>query len=128
MGDNGHGLLTLRHRSLSQHFTGNDEIKAMLLDPFMRFLHHKNLAVETGVQVCTVAVFGVDNDILVFINDINNMKLNAQLLGHPQSVITLGFSLVLLTYGVCMAFNTKPGKEIDAFNMNALFQHNFGGQ
>ena len=70
-----------------------------------------------------IAMLGVDDNILVLLDDIDDVELNAQLLGNPQRTVSLRLGLVLFTNRMGMAFDAEAGKKIDAFDMNALLLH-----
>ena len=78
-----HGLLALRFRALTDHLSGDHEVEAPLLYPFARLAHHEDLAIEAGVHVGTVAVPGVEHDVLVLVDNIHDMQLDAELFRDP---------------------------------------------
>ena len=70
----------------------------------------------------------IDHDLLVFLDDIDEMQPDTQLFGHPQCVVALGTHPVLLTDGMGMAFHAKPGKKIDALDVDALVHDHARGE
>ncbi len=123
-----HGVLALGHGALANHLTGDNEIEAVLLRPLLCLVHHEDLAVQAGVHVRAVAVLRVQQHILVFFHDIDNVQLDPKLLGRPQGVVSLGFGLILLANGMGVSFHAKAGKKIDAFHMDPLFKDHLGGK
>ena len=124
----GHGVAPLGHGPLAHHLAGDDEIEAVCLHPFPGLAHHEALAVQAGIEVGPVAVLGIDHHLLVFLDDLDDVQLDAQLLRHPQGVVALGARTVLAPDGMGMAFDAKAGVEIDSFHVNALIQDQAGGQ
>jgi hypothetical protein len=123
-----HGVLALRHRPLADDLAGDDEVEAVRLHPFARLAHHEALAVETRVQVRAVAVLRVDDDVLVLVDDVDDVQLDAELLGHPQCVVALGFELVLAADGVRVALDAEAGIEVDALDVDALLLEHARGE
>ena len=70
-------------------------------------MHHESLAVEAGVEVGAIAVFGVDDDTFVVFRDIYNMQLYPQLLGNPQGVVSFRLVTVFLTNSLSMSFDAE---------------------
>jgi hypothetical protein len=81
-------------------------------------VHHEYLAIEAGVQIGAIAMLWVDHDVLVLINDVDNVQLDAELLGDPQRVVAFNPVTVVFADGVSMPFDAKAGKEIDAFDLD----------
>ena len=52
-----------------------------------RLIDHEDLAVETGIQMRAVAVLGIEHDVLVFLGDVDDVELDAELFGDPQRVV-----------------------------------------
>lgn len=100
----------------------------MFCHPFHGFVHHESLAVEAGVEVGAIAVFGVDDDTFVVFRDIYNMQLYPQLLGNPQGVVSFRLVTVFLTNSLSMSFDAEAGKKVYAFDVDTLFLHNPNGQ
>ncbi len=124
----GHGVLALGLGPLAHHLAGDDEVEVVGLHPFLGLFHHEDLAIQAGVEIGAVAVFGVEHHVFVFFHDIDDVQLDAQLLGAPQGIVALGFFLVLLADGVGMPLHAETREEIDAFHINALFLHDAHGQ
>ena len=124
----GHGFLALRHWPLADHLAGDDEIKTMRLGPLQGLVYHEDLAIQAGIHIGTIAVFGLQQDILVFLHDIDDVQLDAQLLRGPQGIVALGLALVLFADGMGMSFHAKAGKKVDPFHVDPLVQHNLGGE
>ena len=70
----------------------------------------------------------IDHDVLVFFDNIDDVEFDTQLLRAPQGIVSLRFFLVFFTNGMGMAFDAKAGIEVDALDMNALFQHQPGSE
>ena len=113
---------------MSDDLAGDDEIKAIVLRPLFGLVDHEDLAVQARIQVGTITVFWVGQDILVFLDDVDDMQFDTQLLGRPQGVVALGFLPVLLADRMGMPLHAEPGIEIDAFNMDALLENDPGGK
>ena len=94
----------------------------------MRFAHHEDLAVEAGVQVGAIAVFGIDYDVLVFLDDVDDMQLDAELFGDPQRVAALGTFAVALANRMRVPLDAKAGVKIDAFDVDSLLLNQPGGE
>ena len=97
------------------HGEGDDKVKTilvMLFDPLHRFTHHENLAIEARIHIGTIAMFGVEQHILVLFNHIDNMQFDTELLGDPQRVITFLFIFIVIANSMSMAFHTEAGKEV----------------
>ena len=73
-------------------------------------------------------MFRVQHYVFVFINYVDDMQFDAQGFGHPQCIVAFGFFFVAFAYGVGLAFYTKTGEEINAFDMDALLHHHLGGE
>ncbi len=121
-------MFALRHRPLADHFAGDDEIETVFLHPLLGLVDHEDLTVQARVQIGAVTVFGIEQHLFVFFDDIDDVQLDTELLGHPQRVVTLDLVGILLTDGVGVAFDAKPGKKIDAFDMDALVHDGLAGQ
>ncbi len=126
--DDRHGVFALRFGSLADDLTGDDEIEALVLDPFTRLAHHEHLAVEAGVEVRAVAVTRVEDHVFVFFDDVNDMQLDTELLGNPERVVAFLPVAVFLTDGVGVPFDTETGEEIDALDVDALSLNDLGRQ
>ena len=120
------GLLALRHRSLPDDFTGDYKIEVVGLHPFPRLFDHEALAIETGIDVGAVTVLRVDNDVFVFLDDIDDMQFYSQLLRGPQGVIALRSGSIPVANRMGMTFDAEPGKKIDTFDMDTLIKDNPG--
>ncbi len=70
----------------------------------------------------------VEHDLLVLVDDIDDVKLDPQLLRHPKGIVALGTVTVLLTDRMGMAFDAEAGVKIDPFDVHALILHHLGGQ
>src|SRR3989338_4273128 len=118
----------LRHRALAQDLAGDDEIEAVRLHPLARLAQHEYLAVETGVEIGPVAVPGVDDDVLVLLDDLDDVQLDAELTGGPEGVVALGLVLVLAADGVGVTLDAEAGVEVDALDVDALVEDDARGQ
>ena len=130
--DDGHGFLALALGPLAHHLAGDDEIEALLAGQLTGLVQHQgglvdheDLAVQAGVQMGAVAVLGVEHHILVLLGDINDVQLDAQLLGHPEGVVALVLVLVFLADRVGVALHAEAGEEVHPFHVNALLLHHF---
>jgi hypothetical protein len=81
-------------------------------------VHHENLAIEARIQIGAIAMLRVDHDVLVFLDDIDNVQLDAELFCDPQRVVAFNPVTVVFADGVSMPFDAKAGKEIDAFDLD----------
>lgn len=133
-GNHRHGPLALALGPLTDHFSSDYEIetviaeKAAFDEQFTRFFHHENLAVETRVHVGTVAVFRVQQHILVFLDDINEVQWDTELFGHPQRVIAFGFGAFVLADRMGVAFDAETREKIYSFDVHTLVHHHPGGE
>ena len=123
-----HGVLALRHRPLADDLAGDDEVEATRLHPLARLAHHEALAVEAGIQIRAVAVLGVDDDVLVLLDHVDDVQLDAELFRDPECVVALGLELVLAADGVRVALDAEAGVEVDALDVDALFENHLGGE
>jgi hypothetical protein len=98
-------LLALGHGSLADHLAGDDEVEAVFLDPLFRLGDHEHLAVEAGVEVGAIAMLGVEQDLLVFLDDVDDVQLDAELFRHPQGIVALGSGAILGADGVGVALD-----------------------
>ena len=64
---------------------------------------------------------GIEHDIFIFLDDIDDVQFDTELFSNPQGIVTLGFGLVFLAYCVGMTLDAEVGEEIDPFNVDALF-------
>ena len=94
----------------------------------MGLADHEALAVEAGVHVLAVTVFGVEQHVLVFLDHVDDVQLDAQLLGHPQGVVAFRLRPVLLANGVGVSLHAEAGEEIDPFHVDALFKDHLRGE
>ena len=75
-----------------------------------------------------VAVLGVEHDVLVFLDDVDDMQLDPQRFSRPQGVVALGLVLVFFADRVGVALDAKAGKKIHALDMHTLLHHHLGGE
>ena len=54
-----------------------------------RLIDHEDLAVEARVQMRAVAVLRIQHDVFVLLGDVDDVQLDAELLGRPQRVVAL---------------------------------------
>ena len=78
-----HGALALRHRSLADDFAGDDKIETVGVDPLQCLADHEDLAIEAGIEVGAITVPGIEHDVLVFIDNVDDMQPDVELLGDP---------------------------------------------
>ena len=117
------GVSTLRLRPLADHLAGEDEIEAALLHPLPRLADHEGLAVETGIEVGAIAVLGIEDDVLVFFDDIDDVELDSQLLGDPQSVVASRPGLGFVANCVGVPLDTETREEVEPFDVHALVEN-----
>ncbi len=122
------GFLALGHGALAHDLAGDDEIETLFANPFVSLAHHEDLAVQAGIQVRAIAVLRIDDHILVLLDDIDDMQLDVQLLGHPKCIVALRLVLVLLADGMGVPLDAEAGEEVDALDVYALLLHHLGGQ
>jgi len=118
----------LRHWTLAYDFAGNNEVESVFLHPLIGMSNHEAFAIQAGVEIRTVTMFGIDYDIFIFLYDIDDMQLDSQLLRYPQRVVAFRLGAVFMPDSMGMAFHAKPGKEIDTFYVDALIKNGFRGQ
>ena len=123
-----HGIAPLGHGTLADHLPGDDEIEAVRLDPLHRPAHHETLAVQAGVEIGPVTVFGIDHHPLVGFGDIDDVQLDPQLFRHPERVVALRLVPIPFANGVSVPLHTEAGIEIDPFHVDALLHHHPGCQ
>ena len=128
MRDHRHHALALRFRPLTDHFAGNDEIETVLPDPFVGLVHHEDLAVQAGIQVRSIAVFRVDHDVLVLVYDVDDVQLDAELLGNPQRIIAFDPAAVTIAYGISVPFHAKASVKINSLDVDSLLLDQPGGE
>ena len=56
-------------------------------------------------------MFGVDDDILVLFDDIDDVQLDAQLFRNPERIVALFPFAVAVAYRMGVAFDAKAGKK-----------------
>ena len=100
----------------------------MLLNPLIGLTHHESLAIKAGVHVLAITMPGIEQYVLIILDDIHNMQLDTQLFRHPQGVVTLGLLAILFTNRVGVAFNAKTSEKINSFHMDTLLHDGAGGQ
>ncbi len=110
---------------MTDDFPGNDEVEILLLDPLLRLVHHENLAVQAGVQIGAVAVARVDDDILVFLDHVDDVQLDAELFGNPQRIVALGPAAIASANRMRVALDAKSGEEIDPLDFDSLALNQF---
>ena len=114
---------------MADDFAGNHEVETSIEHIFgNRLVDHEDLAVEAGIEVRAVAVLGVQDDILVFLDDIHDVQFDPELFGDPQRVVALLPRGVLLADSMGVAFHAEPGVEVDALDFDALVKHHLGGE
>ena len=89
---------------------------------------HEYLAIQAGVEIGAVTVLGIEQDVFVFIDDVDDVQLDAELLGHPQRVVAFGLGPVFFANCVGVALDAEAGKKINAFHGDALIQNDLSGQ
>ncbi len=65
----------------------------------------------------------IENDFLVLINHVDEVQLDAELLGDPKSVIALRPLAILAADGVGMTFDAETGEKVDALDVDTLLDH-----
>ena len=70
----------------------------------------------------------IDHDVLVFIDDVDDVQLDAELLGDPERVVAFRPAAIMLANRMGMSFDTEAGKEIDAFDLDTLLLDQLGSQ
>jgi len=78
--------------------------------------------------VRAIAVLGIDDDVFIFVDHIDNVQLDADLLGRPQCVIAFRFALFAAANGVGVTLDTEASEEIDALDVDALITHQARGE
>ena len=75
-----------------------------------------------------ITVLGLKQHLLVLLHHIDDVQLDAQLLGHPKGIVALRIGAAALADGMGVALHAEAGEEVDAFHMNALLHDHFGGE
>jgi len=114
--------------ALADDLAGDDEIKVIGLHPLAGLADHETLAVQAGVQIGAVTVLRVDDDLLVFLDDLDHVEFDTQLFRHPQGIVALGAFAVLAADGVGMTLDAETGVEIDPLDMHPLVEYQTGRQ
>ena len=73
-----HRLPVLRHRPLSQHLAGEDEVRPRLLHPPPGQAKHEDPAVDAGVDVGPVAVGRVEEEFEIFRREVDALHGDAE--------------------------------------------------
>lgn len=98
---------------LAPHLTGDNEVETVFLDPLPGLADHEHLAVEAGIEVGAIPMFGVEQHLFVFLDHIDDVQLDVELFRHPhpKGVVALGLAKLPGADGVRMAFDAETGKE-----------------
>jgi Rieske Fe-S protein len=97
-------------------------------DPFQCLADHEDLAVETRVEVVPVAVLGVEHDVLVLLDDVDEVQVYTELVRRPQGVIPFRFVAFVVANGVGMSLDAEAGVKIDALDVYSLIEDHLGCQ
>jgi len=73
-------------------------------------------------------VLRVDDDVFVFLDDVDDVQLDAELLRGPQRVVAFRHRALVMANSVSVSLHAEAGIEIDALDVNALFQDEPGGE
>ena len=57
-----------------------------------------------------------------------DIQLDTELFRYPERIVAFDLVFVFLADSVCVSFDAKTGKKIDAFNMNTLLLDEPGSQ
>ena len=69
---------------------------------------------RAGIQVGPIPVPGIEHNILVLIDDVDNVQLDSQLLRRPQCIVALRPCTILFANGMGMAFDAN---RITSYNV-----------
>ena len=108
--DQRHRVAALRFRTLPDDFAGNDEVETVLFheSPGARLIDHEDLAVEARIQMRAVSVLRIQDDVFVLLGDVDDVQLDAELLGRPQRVVALRLAVI----GDCGSRACVPRRRI----------------
>jgi hypothetical protein len=97
---------------LTQHFAGNKKGGPFIFKEFSGFGKQEYLTIHTGVEVLSVAVTGMFNDLKEIVTHINNLKGNT---------ITLEDILLDLCFSAFFVITEKGCDEVNGCNSYVLF-------
>ena len=60
--------------------------------------------------------------------EIDDVQLDAELLGRPQRVVALGFLVIRIADRVSVSLDAEACEEVQPFDVNAFFYYDFGGE
>ena len=75
----------------------------------------------------TVTMPGVDDNVLVLLDDVDDVESDTQLFGDPEGVIAFGPRAVLPADRLRVPFDAKARVEIDAFDLHTLIEDHARG-